>query len=115
MRLRKERRIGLHPLHALLSLEEVELALAHDERRGIGFKGAAIGKPRGAKAAELRRVALGILGEELAVFLAGEEVARAVEFVRDRFRALRRTPGLEIGDRVVTLDGHRLRERGARE
>src|SRR5687768_1715135 len=115
MRVRKERRIGLNPLHALLSLEEVELALAHDERRGVGFKGAAIGKPGGAETAELRRVALGILGEKLAVLLAGEEVARAVELVRDRFRALRRTSGLEIGDRVVTLDGHRLRERRAGE
>src|SRR5688572_9139621 len=115
MRLREERRIGLHPLHALLALEEVKLAIAHDERRGIGFDLVAVGEVGGAQAAELRRVALGILGEELAVLLAREEVARAVELVGDRFQALGRAPGLEIGDRVVALDGHRLRERRAGE
>jgi hypothetical protein len=72
MRFREQRWIGTDPFNPLLALEEVELAVAHHERGWIGLHAATLGQVPGAQAAKLRRVALGILGEELAVLPAGE-------------------------------------------
>lgn len=48
MRFREERWIGTDPFNALLALEEVELAVAHHERGGIGLHAATLGQVPGA-------------------------------------------------------------------
>src|SRR5688572_32810613 len=74
VRFREQGGVFLHLFHAPLSLEKIQLAIAHHERRGIGLYAPPVREPGRAKRRELRHVLLGVRGGHRGLLVSGDSV-----------------------------------------